>query len=118
MCMALTYFINKKSVTFVASFSGTLEPEDGSVLQRCLDEIQQASPKYLILNLGAVTDIAKEVNRNLVIFQQSIRDKSTLIICNVPKTIAKSLTIEGIMRESEIQQDLMSALKLILVLEG
>ena len=115
--MALTYFINKKSVTYVLSLTGTITAADTDILQKCIDEIDQSSPKYLILNMGAITSISKDAHSALTIFQRTIRQKSTLIICNVNDDILKILKTDGIIRESEVQSDLMSALKMILSME-
>ena len=115
--MALTYFINQKSSTTVVSLNGTMAEEDLEVFQKCLDEVNTSPPKYLIINLGGLTDISKAAKRPFTMFQTSVRETSNLIICNIDSEVFKTLKQDGVLRESEVQPDLMTALKWILMLE-
>jgi anti-anti-sigma regulatory factor len=102
----------------VVSLTGAVAAEDTIVLQKCLEEVSQDPPKYLILNLGAVTSISKDMLRPFTILQQSVRERSKLFVCNGNAELMKVLRQDGVVREAEVQPDLLQTLKTILIEES
>jgi anti-anti-sigma regulatory factor len=112
--MALSFFINRKRTTCVVTFKGSLTPNDAESLDSCLAEALSQPAQYLILNMAGLASAEAGTSRAFTLFQQGIRSKVKLLICDLQPEAARVLKAEGLIRESEVHPDLMSALQAIL----
>lgn len=115
--MALSYFINRKKTTCVVTFKGSLVPSDAVSLEACLKEALSDPAKYYILNMAGLSAVEAGTSRPFTMFQQALRSKSKLLICDLQSEPGKAFRAEGVIRESEVHDDLMSALQAILTEE-
>ncbi len=116
--MALTYFINKKRSTCVITLKGNLTPDDVATLDACMKEVLTDAMAYRVLNLAGLADMDLGTSRPFTIFQQSLRESSQLFICGLNVKIQKTLKEHGLVRDPEVQTDLMTVLQVILQLES
>lgn len=111
----LTYFLNVKKFTLVASFTGTFDENCGTLLQRCIEEIRQNKDvRFVVLNMQGATAIDPGAIRAFAQFQVFLREGRKMYLCSLSNTVEKSLNDAGILRTTEIGTDLMSVLQLIL----
>jgi hypothetical protein len=113
--MALSYFINRKKLTCVITFKGSLSPNDNELLGTCLREATAEKFAYMILNLGGIKGVDPESARPFTIFQQGLRASSRLYLCDLAAEPARILKAQGVVRESETFPDLMACLQAILM---
>lgn len=117
--MALTYYINRKKVTSVISFTGLFdEGESTKTLQQCFDTLKADPAKYQILNLAGATGFEHGAARPFILFQNKLRASSKLFICATPDKILWEMRKQGLIREEEVQADLMVVLQAIVKLEA
>lgn len=112
--MALSYFINRKRSTCVITFSGSISPNDTEVLETCLKEATSEPARYYVLNLGGLQAVEPGASRPFTRFQQELRQGSRLYLCDLQGEAGRTLKAEGLVRESELQPDLLTALQAIL----
>lgn len=112
--MALKYFINKKQSVCVISLLGSMRNDDGSVLQKCLEETAENSSQFIIVNMGGLSQFEAEMARPFSLFQQALRTQCTLILCNFDAQVLSFCRSSGIVRDGELMNDLMSALQKII----
>lgn len=112
--MALSYFINRKKTTCVITFQGSLSLNDSEVLDACLKEATAQPARYFVLNMAGLRDVASEASRPFTLFQQGLRAGSKLYLCDVNSGPLSLFKAEGVIRESEVFPDLLSALQAIL----
>ena len=112
--MALSYFINRKKATCVITFTGSITANDAEQLDLCLSETNLEPARHVILNLGGLKSVETDAYRALTLFQQGIRARSKLYLCDLLPEPAKVLKTAGVVRDSEIFADLMTALQAIL----
>ena len=112
--MALTYFINRRTTTCVISLKGSLSVNDVGLLEQCLKEATVEQAKYIIINMGGVKDVEPDMSRPFTLFQQGLRGKGRLFLCDVQPEPEKLLKRVGVLRENECVPDLMTCLQLIL----
>ena len=112
--MALSYFINRKRTTCVVTFKGSLAPADGDTLDLCLNEATGELARFYILNLSGLREAEPAASRPFALFQQALRAKSKLYLCDLQSDPGRVLKAEGVVRETELVPDLMSALQTIL----
>jgi hypothetical protein len=112
--MALSYFINRKKTTCVVSFQGSLTLNDVECLELCLKEATAEPAKYFILNLAGLIDVEVGACRPFTLFQHGLRASSKLYLCDIPAEPGKILKGNGVVREGEVNADLMSCLQAII----
>jgi anti-anti-sigma regulatory factor len=117
--MPLTYFINRKKVTCVISLTGSLTEADLPIVQKCGEEVDAEPAKYTILNLSGLTEIDPSMAGAFTSFQQSLRAKgSQLFLCGVIPKLLEALKKDGLVRDAEVQFELLVVLQSIMKAEG
>ena len=111
--MALTFFLNRKATTCVVSFKGTIAASDAECLDSCLREVTGELAKYLILSMGGISKVEAESARSFTLFQQALRGKSKLYLCDLQEAVGSALRAQGVLREAEVKTDLMACLQAI-----
>lgn len=112
--MALSFFINRKKTTCVITFKGSMTPNDAETLDTCLKEATSQPARYFILNMAGLVNAEAAVSRPFTLFQQGLRASSKLFLCDLQPDAGRVLKGEGVVRESEVMPDLMTALQSIL----
>lgn len=112
--MALSYFINRKRTTCVITLKGSLTPNDEETLDACLREAKAEPAQYYILNMAGLIASESGTSRPFTLFQQGIRASAKLFLCDLQPEVGRELKAEGVIRESEVHPDLMTALQAIL----
>lgn len=112
--MALSFFINRKRTTCVITFKGSLAPNDADVLEACTSEALKELARYYILNMSGMRDAEAGASRPFALFQQALRAKSKLYLSDLQGDASRILKAEGVIRDTEVLPDLMSALQAIL----
>lgn len=111
----LAYFINRKLTVTVITFTGAISEGCETTFEEITKEITAESSKYIILNLKGVTSIESNMKSNFVIFQKYIRDmQANLILCDLYPELKKRVIDLGIVRQGEVQKDLVAALQYVL----
>ncbi|MGE3262595.1 MAG: STAS domain-containing protein [Bacteriovoracia bacterium] len=114
----LTYFLNVKKFTLVASFTGAFGEDCGTLLQKCIEEIRQNKDvRFVVLNMQGATAIDPGAIRAFAQFQVFLREGRKIYLSGLTHTVEKSLNDAGILRTTEVGTDLMSVLQLILKTE-
>jgi len=112
--MALSYFINRKKTTCVVSFQGALSPNDVDILEECLKEATSTPVRYLVLNLAGLKGADPTAARPFTLFLQALRSGSKIYLCDLQAEPGRILKASGVIRESEVQPDILTALQAIL----
>lgn len=109
----LQYFLVSKNGISVISFVGALGRVGTQVLDACLKELRHGNPKFVILNLrdlgnrvdvGVIPEIAR--------FQKSIREMpSELRLCSIHPALIRALDENGVLRKTEVANNLYEALQ-------
>jgi hypothetical protein len=115
--MALAYFINRKQTTCVISLSGSISNKDKEVLEQCLKEAMTEPCLHFIVNMGGIREMDPEGSRPFAHFQQGLRAKSKLYLCNLQIETSTLLKMLGILSDGENFVDLLSCLEAILALD-
>jgi anti-anti-sigma factor len=115
--VALNYFINRKNAICVLTLKGSVANDSEGAFSACVEEAVKTPTKYFVLNLSGVAGFDSSGLRHFALFQQKLRQSATLILCEIPGDISNQLKTNGVVRDSEIQADLMAALQFVLLCE-
>ena len=115
--MALGYFINRKKTTCVVTLTGSFTPQDAEVLNQCKTEIISQETLYIIINMGGINSMEPDVFRIFTLFQHELRERAKLMLCDIFPKAEMLMKSGGVIRDSEIFPDLVSALQEILNME-
>lgn len=112
--MACAYFLNRKRTICVITLNGTLVASDAEVLEHCIKAAQSEPTNYILVNLSGITAAEVDVLRPFTLFQQALRSKAKLVICGLTEATESVLKGGGVLRESELAEDLVAGLQLIM----
>ncbi len=109
------YLISSKGPVVIVTFVGELKNNCSEKLETCQREILAIeSAKYFILYLRDLPNISGDVITTFTQFQKNIRNKGQLRLSSLNPILRDKLTKLGIVRNSEIVDNLQVALKGIL----
>lgn len=109
------YLISSKGPVVIVTFVGELKNNCTPVLEACQAEVlAYDSAKYFILYLRDVPNISGDAITGFTQFQKMIRAKGQLRLSSVNPILREKLTKMGVVRNSEIVENLRVALKGIL----
>lgn len=115
----LQYFLNSKRSLVVASFQGCLNERNQHLLKKCLEEITALQNlRYVVLNLQGLSSVESGAIRSFTIVQSALRERYKLYLCNLGDGLVRELSSSGVIRDQELQKDLMATLQLILKSEN
>lgn len=109
--MAIEYFLNKKSEICVVSLSGKLDASDAAVLEQCMVSLSEAGKfRYIVVSMAGIQGCGQDAGRHFTKFQRAIREKGNLLICQLQAGVERDLKARGLLRDDEVERDLISAL--------
>jgi len=115
--MALSYFINRKKAICVITLKGSLSIDDVEPLEACLKEVMLQPASYVVVNFAGVEQVDVSASRPLTLFQQGLRAKAKLFLCEILPEIGKHFSHLGLVREAETFPNLVACLQEIIVIE-
>ena len=114
-----SYFLSDKKPILVVTFVGPMRLQSVPDLMKCCEEIKALDGiKFVILYFRDVSVIAGEAITILTQIQVAIRAKHChLVLCSLKPFIREKLMNMGTIRQSEIKDNLQSAIQSFLMIK-
>ena len=106
------YVLGEKEGVQLILFYGRINARVVPVLEECEKELKDKPHKILILNFHDVANLAPAAHIFFTKFQKTVRDAGKLLgVCGLRPDVKTSLLLAGIIRESELYNNIPDAWK-------
>jgi anti-anti-sigma factor len=108
------YVMGEKEDVIILLFYGHLDRDNIPFLEQLEGQLKTKAQPFIIFNLRDLKEMTPAVHTNFARLQKSLRDaKKHIALCGIHPDVKRLLTITGIIRESEVFNNIPDAWQML-----